>query len=71
MKKHNIPDVWNEKVERDGHPHRKPKDLQTALISAVSNDGDIVIDPATGSFSVLEACRLCGRNFLGCDINGG
>ena len=22
------------------------------------------------SFSVMEACRLKGRTFLGCDING-
>ena len=31
---------------------------------------DIVIDPAAGSFSVMEACRHTGRRFLGCDING-
>ena len=67
---HNIPDVWQEEVKRNGHTHRKPTDLQGELIAAVSNTGDIVIDPAAGSFSVLESCRLRGRNFLGCDING-
>lgn len=68
-KVHNIPDVWHEVVKKNGHTHKKPIDLQGALITAVSNDGDIVIDPAAGSFSVLEACKLHGRNFLGCDIN--
>ena len=65
---HNIPDVWHEVVKRNGHTHKKPVDLQGELIAAVSNDGDIVIDPAAGSFSVLEACKLRRRNFLGCDI---
>ena len=37
-------------------------------MSAVSNEGDFVIDPAAGAFTVLEAARQCGRTFLGCDI---
>ena len=64
---HNIPDVWRETVKKNGHTHKKPIDLQGELIAAVSNDGDIVIDPAAGSFSVLEACKLRKRNFLGCE----
>ncbi len=68
---HTIPDVWPEEVKRDGgHAHRKPIKLQSELIAAVSNAGDIVIDPAAGSFSVLEACKSRERNFLGCDLNG-
>lgn len=68
---HTIPDVWQEAVKRnDGHTHRKPLQLQGELIAAVSNHQDIVIDPAAGSFSVLDACQLRGRNFLGCDLNG-
>lgn len=69
-KTHTIPDVWEEKVKRSGHTHRKPVKLQGELIAAVSNVGDIVIDPAAGSFSVMEACLLRNRNFLGCDLNG-
>ena len=68
---HTIPDVWPEEVKRNGnHTHKKPLDLQGELIAAVSDAGDIVIDPAAGSFSVMEACKLRGRNFLGCDLNG-
>ncbi len=67
---HDIPDVWRERVERGRHAHRKPVDLQGRLIAAVSSPGDVVIDPAAGSFSVLEACQLQGRRFLGCDIAG-
>ena len=69
-KLHDIPDVYTESVKRNGYIHRKPVELQAALIEAVSNEGDIVIDPASGSFSVMEACKIKHRHFLGCDING-
>lgn len=68
--RHDIPDVWVEPVAKSPHTHRKPVGLQAALIEAVSNPGDVVVDPAAGSFSVLEACELTDRRFLGCDING-
>ena len=66
----NIPDVWTEKVDNKNkkHPHQKPLELQKILIEAVSSPSDIILDPAAGSYSVLEACLLANRNFLGCDI---
>jgi site-specific DNA-methyltransferase (adenine-specific) len=64
---HAIPDVWKEKVELK-HPHCKPLELQRRLIEATTSYGDTVLDPAAGSFSVLKACRLSERNFIGCDI---
>lgn len=67
---HDIPDVWTEKVSRNGHTHTKPVKLQARLIEAVSNPGEVVLDPAAGSFSVMQACEEAGRKFLGCDING-
>lgn len=69
---HDIPDTWNEKsISSNGtHPHQKPLELQGKLIAAVSNEGDIVIDPAAGDFTVLTAAQKQRRNFLGCDLNG-
>jgi site-specific DNA-methyltransferase (adenine-specific) len=64
---HDIPDVWPEKLDTK-FPHAKPVKLQARLIEALTNLRDIVIDPAAGSYSVLEACRLTNRRFLGCDI---
>ncbi len=66
----NIPDVWQEKITEKTHPHNKPIQLQSKLIEAVTAPGDLVIDPAAGSFSVMEACNFIGRKFLGCDIKG-
>lgn len=65
--RHDIPDVWDEKTE-GGHTHAKPVNLQSALIEAVTHPGDVVLDPAAGSYSVLTASSKVGRQFLGCDI---
>lgn len=65
--RHDIPDVWPEKVSAR-HPHAKPVKLQAALIDSVTPPDGIVIDPAAGSYSVLKACMEAGRSFLGCDI---
>lgn len=67
---HSIPDVWREKTEAKAHPHQKPLQLQAELIAAVSNEGDYVIDPAAGSFSVMAAAHRQNRNFIGCDLEG-
>ena len=57
-KTHNIPDVIQERASRREHPHTSPVDLQGELMAAVSHEGDFVIDPAAGSFSVLQAAQL-------------
>lgn len=67
---HSIPDVWEEKVNKT-HAHSKPTELQRRLIEATTKEDDIVLDPASGGYSVFEACKLAKRNFLGCDIQFG
>jgi site-specific DNA-methyltransferase (adenine-specific) len=61
--------VWDEKLDNP-FTHAKPLQLQIELIEALTNTRDVVVDPAAGSFSVLEACRRTNRRFLGCDIRG-
>jgi site-specific DNA-methyltransferase (adenine-specific) len=65
---HGIPNRWIEKVDRKLHPHIKPIGLISRLIGAVTEPGDLVVDPAAGSFVVMHAARQLGRNFVGCDI---
>ena len=67
---HTIPDVWSESAPNQKGVHPKPVGLQAALIGAVTDPGDVVVDPAAGTFSVLDACLQSDRIFLGCDING-
>lgn len=64
---HTIPDVWLEKAQKV-HPHSKPINLQLELIKATTSKEDAVLDPASGGYSVLKACQLADRNFIGCDI---
>jgi site-specific DNA-methyltransferase (adenine-specific) len=64
---HGIPNRWDERVDRRIHPHVKPVGLIERLIAAVTLPGDLVIDPAAGSFGVLHAALRQGREFIGCD----
>jgi DNA modification methylase len=54
------------KVDRTIHPHGKPLRLITRLIGAVTNLGDLVVNPAAGSFVVMRAAKQLGREFVGC-----
>jgi site-specific DNA-methyltransferase (adenine-specific) len=68
-----IPSRWPEKIDlgvypRKLYPHAKPINLITRLISAVTHSGDLVVDPAAGSFVVMHAAHALGREFIGCDI---
>ena len=67
-KLHDIPDVWFEKIKGKNHAHSKPIELQKKLILATTEEGDLVLDPAAGGYSVFEACRSAGRDFIGGDI---
>ncbi len=66
---HDIPDVWAEKLKTRS-AHGKPIELQSRLIAALTNSADVVLDPAAGSYTVLDACRRANRRFLGCDVRG-
>jgi site-specific DNA-methyltransferase (adenine-specific) len=63
-----IPSRWPEKVDRTIHPHVKPIGLIGRLIGAVTKPGELVVDPAAGSFVVMHAASQLGREFVGCDI---
>lgn len=70
----NIRDVWDEKLEtmhKNAHPHSKPIELQKILIEATVKHGEIVLDPAAGSFSVLTSAKLAGRDCIVNDIEFG
>src|SRR6516225_2272564 len=65
-----IPDRWPEKIikPRSQHPHIKPIGLISAVIEAITSPGDLVVDPAAGSFVVMHAAHQLGREFIGCDL---
>ena len=66
-----IPDVWTERqVKSKEYPHIKPYGLIKRLIEATSTINNLVVDPAAGSYVVLDVCMDTNRVFLGCDITG-
>lgn len=66
-----LSNVWffdKPKVSRE-HPTMKPVGLCAKGVLAMSNKGDIVFDPFSGSGSTLIACEQTGRKCYGCEID--
>lgn len=47
------------------HPHEKPIELMTNLISQSTHPGAKIVDPFAGSGVTLEACRFLDRRYIG------
>jgi len=58
----------NEKLEGK-HPTQKPIALLERLIRASTNEGDVILDPFTGSSTTGIAAHKLNRNFVGIDNN--
>ncbi len=56
--------------EREGwHGCQMPEQLLGRIIKACSNEGDVVLDPFTGSGTTLVAAKKLGREFVGCEMS--
>lgn len=68
-------DVWEIGViapvskERTGYPSQKPEALLSRLIEALSDPGEIVLDPYMGSGTTLAVAARLGRQFVGADAS--
>ncbi len=66
-------DVWNIGViapiskERVDYPTQKPVKLLERVIGALSNPGDLVVDPYMGSGTTLVVAKSMGRDAIGID----
>jgi DNA modification methylase len=54
--------------ERLGYPTQKPEALLERIISASSNEGDVVLDPFCGCGTTIAAAQRLGRRWIGIDI---
>ena len=69
----NMKDVWTIDMvgrtskERTGYATQKPLELMRRIISASSEEGDLVGDFFCGSGSFVEAAEAMGRRWVGCD----
>ncbi len=70
-----VPDVWDIPFlstvadERADYPNQKPETLLERVISASSNEGDLVADFFCGSGTTLAVAKRLNRRYLGCDVN--
>ncbi len=61
----NTPQSWEKKFGK--HPTQKPIDLLKRIVLASSNEGDIILDPFTGSSTAGIAANYFNRKFIGID----
>ncbi len=54
--------------ERLGYPTQKPVALLERIISASSNEGDLVLDPFCGCGTTVHAAQKMNRQWIGIDI---
>ena len=62
-----IPNVKSNHPEKTDHPCQYPIELVERLVLALSNDGDVVLDPFMGVGSSLLASLIHGRRAIGVD----
>lgn len=55
--------------EYENHPTQKPESLMERIIKASSNQGDLVLDPFSGSFTTSAVGTRLGRVCVGIDLN--
>jgi len=75
MRGANPGDVWgfshvhycNE--NRQDHPTQKPEGLIERMVLASSDEGDLVVDPFSGSGTTLRVCQQLNRKAIGIEIN--
>jgi site-specific DNA-methyltransferase (adenine-specific) len=63
-----VPTTCNGMGETTPHPTQKPEELVRKFILASSNEGELIIDPFSGSGTTLVVAEQLGRKWLGCEI---
>ena len=51
--------------EYEEHPSQKPEKLLERIIKASSNEGDIILDPFSGTFTTCAVAQKLGRKSIG------
>ena len=63
-----IPTIIDCAITKEYHGAEKPVSLLTTFISGLTQKGDTVLDPFSGSSSTGVACVKTGRNFIGIEL---
>lgn len=68
--------TWNGMLQEDMknkekriHPTQKPIGMLEWIVRNYTKEGDIILDPFSGSGSVAIACRKNRRNYIACELD--
>ncbi len=66
--------IWDElkslnRIEMVGYPTQKPESLLNRIISASSNEGDLVLDCFCGSGTTAAVAEKLNRRWIACDLS--
>ena len=64
-----IPSIQGDSVEKTGYPTQKPVKLLERIVTASSNEGDIVLDPFCGCATTCVAAEKLNRQWIGIDLS--
>ena len=64
----NIDMVGRTSAERLGYPTQKPEALLERIITASSNEGDVVLDPFCGCGPTIAVAERLNRSWIGIDV---
>lgn len=65
---HDINPIGAQASERLGYPTQKPEALLERIITASSNEGDVVLDPFCGCGTTISVAEKLHRKWIGIDI---
>lgn len=65
----NVLDFGYEKEDKSIHPTQKPLKLMKALLTLVTKEGQVVLDPFAGSGTTLLAAIECNRIYQGYELS--
>jgi len=63
-----IPPIQTQAAERLGYPTQKPEALLERIITASSNEGDLILDPFCGCGTTIAAAQKLDRRWIDIDI---
>lgn len=63
-----IPTTCNGMGEKTPHPTQKPEELVRKFVLASSKEGDLVIDPFSGSGTTIVVAEQLNRHWMACDL---
>lgn len=64
-----IPTTCNGMGEKTPHPTQKPEELIRKFVLASSREGDLVIDPFSGSGTTAVVAEQLNRRWMACDLD--